>query len=147
MARRLAIPAQIHHRLHEPFVRRVGGDLAVPVAASIGLAGRASGPGPPDLHDSADASDALPSPTRGLAGADSLGYLGGLARGRVAPGPLRSGEMSDDWSNYVADAGSDPVALGEATDTMGDAIADAQPVLESGVAHASSSLVARTALS
>jgi hypothetical protein len=39
--------------------------------------------------------------------------------------------MSDDWSNYVADAGSDPVALGGATDAMGDAIADAQPVLES----------------
>ena len=39
--------------------------------------------------------------------------------------------MSDDWSNYVADAGSDPAALGGATDAMGDAIADAQPVLES----------------
>jgi len=38
--------------------------------------------------------------------------------------------MSDDWSNYVADAGSDPVALGGATDAMGDAIADAQPALE-----------------
>jgi hypothetical protein len=39
--------------------------------------------------------------------------------------------VSDDWSNYVADAGSDPVALGGATDAMGDAITDAQPVLES----------------
>ena len=52
-------------------------------------------------------------------------------RGASRSGAAAEDEVSDDWSNYVADAGSDPVALGGATDAMGDAIADAQPALES----------------
>jgi hypothetical protein len=40
--------------------------------------------------------------------------------------------MADgDWSDYVAGAGSDPAALAGAADDMGDALAVAQPELES----------------
>jgi len=54
-----------------------------------------------------------------------------LTEGRVAPGPLRRTRCLTDWSNYVADAGSDPWRSAERLTRWATPIADAQPVLES----------------
>jgi hypothetical protein len=50
----------------------------------------------------------------------------------MPPGHLGVEQMADgDWSEYVASAGSDPAPLAGVADDMGDALAVAQPELES----------------